>query len=101
MMEKFNNTFGFDPSKQPAAIPPDYKPDIDTTNLCNDSEKVQYWKFIGEMQWAVDLGRIDIMHDAVSLSRYLFALCKGHLSKIQDLYVYLKKYTSTSIKFNT
>ena len=52
------------------------------------------------MQWAVALVRIYIMYDTVVLSRYCLAPHKGHLSKIQHLYVYLKKHTSTSINFN-
>ena len=41
------------------------------------------------------------MYATVVLSRYRPATFKVHLSKIQYIYGYLKKYTSTSIKFNT
>ena len=30
-IEKFNNTFNFDPSKQHSAMTPDYKTELDTT----------------------------------------------------------------------
>ena len=53
IMDNFNNNFGSDPSKQHAAMPPGYKPEIDTTDLYNDAEKAQYWQCIGEMKWAV------------------------------------------------
>ena len=53
------------------------------------------------MQWSVALGRIDIMYATVFLLQYRPAPHKVHLSKIQHLYCYLNKYTSTSIKFNT
>ena len=53
------------------------------------------------MQWAVALGCIDIMYATVVLSRFRPAPRKVHISKIQHLYGYLKKYTSTSINFNT
>ena len=41
------------------------------------------------------------MYDAIFLSRYYPAPRKGHFDKIQHLFGYLKKHTSTSIKFNT
>ena len=61
MMDNFNNTFGFDTSKKNAAIPPDYKPELYTTDLYNDSEKAQDWTCTGEMQWAINLSRIYII----------------------------------------
>ena len=68
-MDKFKNTFGFEPSKQHSLMTPDYKPELDTADLCNYYQKLQYWKFIGEMQWAVYLGQIDIMYATVILFR--------------------------------
>ena len=41
------------------------------------------------------------MYATVVLSQYHPAPLKGHLSNIHHLYGYLKKYTSTSIKFST
>ena len=37
MMDNFKNPFGFDTSKQHAAILPDYKPEFYTTGLCTDT----------------------------------------------------------------
>ena len=53
------------------------------------------------MQWAVSLGRIDLIYATVFLSWYRPAPWKVHIDKIQYLYGYLNKYTYTSIKFNT
>ena len=100
-MENFNNTFGFDLSKQHSGMPPNYKPGMDTTGLCKDAKKYKYWQFIGEIQWSITLGRINIIYDAVFLSRYCPSPCKIHISNIQHLYGYLKKYTSTYIMVNT
>ena len=41
------------------------------------------------------------MYATIIILWYRPALRKGHLSKIQHLYGYLKKYISTSINFNT
>ena len=101
MMNNFNNTFSFDPSKQHSDMPPNYKPELDITDICNNDEKAQYYQLISDMQWALALGRINIMYANVALSRYHPALQKCHLAKIQHLYGYLNKCPFMSIKFNT
>ena len=53
------------------------------------------------MEWAVNLGHIYIMYATTVLSQYRPATHKSHFSKIKHIYGYLKKYTSTSINFNT
>ena len=37
MVDNLKNTFGFEPSKKYAYMPPDYKPELYTTELCNDA----------------------------------------------------------------
>ena len=46
IMDNFNNTFGFEPSNQHSAMYPDYKPDLDTTELCTDTKKAKYLQCI-------------------------------------------------------
>ena len=99
-MDNFKNTLCFDPSKKHADIPPNYKPEINITDICNDAKKDQYWKCIGDMQWDVALFHIDIMYATIVISWYCTAMGKDHLTNTQYLYDYLNKYTSTYIEFN-
>ena len=69
MMYNFKNTFGFELSKQHAAMPPDYKPEIDTTDLYTDADKVQHWQYIYEIQWDVTLVQIVTMYYIVVISQ--------------------------------
>ena len=39
MVDNFKNTFGFDPTKKHSVVPHNYKPELDTTELCTDTEK--------------------------------------------------------------
>ena len=41
MMYSFNNSFGFEPTMQHAALPTNYKSDLDITDLCKYSDKYQ------------------------------------------------------------
>ena len=54
-MDNFTNIFCFEPSKQHDAMPPGYKPDLNTSDLSNDAENSQYRKCIIEIQWFVAL----------------------------------------------
>ena len=76
-MDNFKNTFCFEPSKQHATMPPDYKTELDTTDLCNDDEKAQYRQWISDMQWDIALGRIYIIYANFVLSWYLPDTRKG------------------------
>ena len=49
-------------------MPPNYNPELNTTELCKYADKYQYWKCIGEMQWSLALFRIDTMYANVVLS---------------------------------
>ena len=67
MMDNFKNTFGFEPFNQNSAMPPDYKTELETTELCTDNNNPQCWQCIGDMQWAVALGQIYIMYATIVL----------------------------------
>ena len=44
MMDNFKNTLGFDPSKKHAAMPTDYNPELETTDLCNNTVSSLPWE---------------------------------------------------------
>jgi hypothetical protein len=52
------------------------------------------------MQWAVALGRIDIMCATVTMARFRPAPRQGHLDRLKRVYAYLRNYKKTAIKFN-
>ena len=41
IMENFKSTFGFEPSKQHSEMPPDYKPELYTTEIFTETKKEQ------------------------------------------------------------
>ena len=46
---------------------------------------------IGQLQWAITLGRNDILAHVVSMSRFRLAPKIGHLERMKRLYGYLAK----------
>jgi len=53
------------------------------------------------LQWAVTLGRIDIHHAVISMSRFRAQPRKGHLIAVARIFGYSSNYKTASIKFRT
>lgn len=83
-----------------APLDPSNHPELESTELCDANEIKQYWGMIGELQWAVSLGRIDIMCAVVAMSSFRPQPQKGHLDCLKQIYQYLCNYKKTAIKFN-
>jgi hypothetical protein len=37
-----------------------YQPEVDTTDECNTEQATRFQNLVGVLQWAVELGRLDI-----------------------------------------
>jgi len=103
MLDNYQKMFGEPVPKREihAPLDPADHPELDSTELCNLEEVKNYWSMIGELQWAVALGRIDIMCAVVTMASYRPQPRKGHLERLKRLYQYLRNYKKTAIKFNT
>ena len=66
-------------------------PELDNTELCNEELITKYMCMIGQLQWAVTLGRYDILPHVMSISRFRLAPKIGHLERLKRLYGYLSK----------
>ena len=53
------------------------------------------------LQWAVTLGRYDIHHAVMTMSRFRNMLRKEHLENVKGIFSYLKNFKDASIVFNT
>ena len=54
---------------------------------------------IGQLQWAIMLGRYDILAHVMSMSRFRLAPKSGHLEKMNRLYGYLAKTKHFAIRY--
>ena len=55
---------------------------------------------IGIARWAINLGRIDILHAVMALSRFQAEPREGHLKRMLRVFGYMKKYPSKAICMN-
>ena len=86
--------------KKNVPMSPNAHPELDQSELLNDTEIRQYQKIVGIGQWLVVAGRFDINFAISSLSRYAAAPRKGHLDLAEDVLGYLKKYPSLGYVIN-
>eukprot|EP00957_Ditylum_brightwellii_P080765 6142731-Ditylum_brightwellii.AAC.1 len=84
-----------------APLEPGDHPKIDNSPLLYMEDIKKYWQMIGEMEWAVALGWIDIIAATVTMARFKPAPCQGHLECLKYVYRFLCNYKKTAIKFNT
>ncbi len=57
-------------SKHVGPIPTNYEPELDATPHCDEEHASRYRQIVGILQWAIKLGRIDILTVVSLLSQY-------------------------------
>ena len=93
----------FESKPKEAKVPSKKKdhPELDTTPELDDEGRTKYMSLIGALQWLISLGRFDIMHAVVSLSRFRAAPREGHLERVKQIYGYLKKNKTAAVCYRT
>jgi hypothetical protein len=65
---------------------------MDVTEECNADESSRYSLLIGVLQWAVELGQLDIYIEVALLSQHLALPQVGHLEAVYHIVAYLHKH---------
>ncbi|HEY9706866.1 MAG TPA: reverse transcriptase domain-containing protein, partial [Oculatellaceae cyanobacterium] len=98
----FEQLFGEPPPKQvQTPIDPKDHPELDSTPLLDEEGIHMYWKLLGMLQWAVTLGRIDIMCAVMTMGGFRMQPRIGHLDRLKKIFGFLKNFNKTAIKFRT
>ena len=56
---------------------------------------------VGQLRWAITLGRYDILAQVMSMSRFRLAPKIGHLERMKRIYSHLAKTKHYAIRFRT
>lgn len=80
---------------------PDYRPELDDTDLLTGDNIAKYRMLIGSGLWVVSLGRFDVMYAITVLARYGMAPKEGHLKAMMRVFGYLKAYSKGKIVYDT
>ena len=76
-------------------------PEIDNFELCNEDQITKSMSMIGQLQWAITLGRYDILAHVMSMSTFRLAPKIGHLERMTRLCGYLVKTEHNAIRYRT
>eukprot|EP00957_Ditylum_brightwellii_P146832 11178062-Ditylum_brightwellii.AAC.1 len=103
MLASYEQLFGESVPKREvhAQLEPGDHPETDDSPLLHIDDIKKYWQRIGEMQWAVTLGWIDIIAATVTMARFRPATCQGHFKHLKRIYHFFHNYKKITIKFNT
>ena len=77
-----------------------YRPEIDTSALCNTTQTQFYQNLIGVLRWIVELGRIDIGYEVSVLSSFMCNPRTGHLQQALHIFKYLDIHSNNVIAFD-
>ena len=78
-----------------------YHPELDTSTLVSDEDISKYRMLIGSLNWAVTLGRFDVMFAAVTMARYSIVPREGHMKTMLRVFGYLKGHKKGTLKILT
>jgi len=78
-----------------------YRPELDVSLVLGPEQANYYQSLIGILQWAVELGRIDIYIDVAMLSSHSAEPRLGHLEQVLNIFSYLKNHTNSHLVFES
>jgi len=81
-------------------LPSGYSPELDVSELCNDTDANYYQQLISVLRWATELGRFDICCEVSVMAAFSAAPRVGHLQSVFHNFAYLKQHGHSKIVFD-
>jgi len=78
-----------------------YHPELDDSELLDDDDTTRYRMLTGSLNWAVTIGRVDVMFAATTMARYNHAPRSGHMKVMLRVFGYLKYHIKGTIRIDT
>ena len=76
-------------------------PELDNSELASKDLITKFMCMVGQLQWAVTLGRYDILAHVMSMSRFRLAPKVGHIERMKRIYGYLSSTKHYALRFRT
>ena len=87
------------PKKVFTPLDPKDHPEMDTSAFLDKTGIHLYWKLLGMLQWAITLGRIDIMCATMTMGGFRAQPRQGHLDRLKRIFGFLWHHKKSAIKF--
>lgn len=88
------------PSRATTPMTSDYIPELDGTSELNPDDITMYQELIGELRWAIEIGRVDILYEVSAMSSYQASPHDGYLNQILNIFAYLNKNPKLTLYFD-
>jgi hypothetical protein len=79
---------------------PGYRPELDSTQELDADGITMYQELIGELRWATEMGRVDILFELAILSAYQASPRQGLFDQLLKIYGYLKHKPKVTLYLN-
>jgi len=100
MVDAYERLFGQKPSRNYSSpLDKGDHPELDTSEFLDGKGIQQYQSLIGALQWAVQIGRIDITTAVVTMSSFRCMPRRGHMDQLKRIYGYLFHMSQAAIRF--
>ncbi len=75
--------------------------ELDTSPFLGQDDVEKYHSMVGALQWACQLGRIDITTAVMTMAGFRVAPREGHLERLKRIYSYLSKMHHGTVRIRT
>jgi hypothetical protein len=74
-----------------------YTPELDVTTKLNKEDVAFYQELVGVLQWATEIGRVNILLEVALLSQYLANPREGHPEQLLHIFAFLRKHPKITL----
>jgi len=86
--------------KASSPLSKDYHPEMDTSALLSEDDAQLFGSYIGILQWAVELARIDLTQSVLLIATFQNAPCEGHMTVVLHIFGYINGHFKANIVFD-
>ena len=101
ILESYERMFKEKPRKSRPPLEEGDHPELHTPELCDEHQTNQLQTLVGQLQWLISPGHVDIAVHVMSLSRFRAQPRKGHLDRTKMIVGYLLFLPDGAIRFRT
>jgi hypothetical protein len=101
MLVNYEIMFGNKPKEWGSPVDKGDHPELDVSEFLDANGIRQYQSLIGALQWAITLGRFELLIGVTTLSTYRVAPRIGHMNRLKRMYGFLKRRPDGAIRFRT
>ena len=101
ILESYERMFKEKPRKSRPPLEGGDHPELHTPELCDEHQTNQFQTLVGQLQWLISPGHVDIAVHVMSLPRFRAQPRKGHLDRTKRIVGYLLFLPDGAIRFRT